>query len=125
MKAISINQPWAWLIAAGWKDIENRDWQTKYRGEVLIHTGKKFDYDGWLWVTQQFPHIIIPPIEDFFKGGIIGQVEIIDCVPESTSPWFFGKYGFVLQNAKHFEKPILCKGALGFFTPDYNSKYKT
>lgn len=37
MKAISIRQPWAWLIVNGFKDIENRSWRTKYRGPVLIH----------------------------------------------------------------------------------------
>jgi hypothetical protein len=38
MKALSIKQPWAWLIVNGHKDIENRDWRSdnpglKYRGE--------------------------------------------------------------------------------------------
>lgn len=37
MKALSIRQPWAWLIANGYKDIENRSWRTNYRGPVLIH----------------------------------------------------------------------------------------
>lgn len=39
MKAISIKQPWASLIAHGIKDIENRSWRTNYRGRVLIHAG--------------------------------------------------------------------------------------
>lgn len=39
MKAISIHQPWAWLIVEGYKDIENRTWLTAYRGPVLIHAG--------------------------------------------------------------------------------------
>ncbi|WP_245839042.1 ASCH domain-containing protein [Yersinia kristensenii] len=37
MKALSIRQPWAWLIVNGYKDIENRTWNTKCRGPVLIH----------------------------------------------------------------------------------------
>ena len=37
MKALSIRQPWAWLILHGGKDIENRTWATKLRGRVLIH----------------------------------------------------------------------------------------
>ena len=36
-KALSIQQPWAWLIVNDHKDIENRDWRTHYRGPVLIH----------------------------------------------------------------------------------------
>jgi len=43
MKALSIKQPWAYLIANGIKDVENRTWQTKYRGWVLIHASAKSD----------------------------------------------------------------------------------
>jgi len=48
MKAISIRQPWAWLIVNGYKDIENRSWPTKFRGRVLIHASKgmtRAEYD--------------------------------------------------------------------------------
>lgn len=37
MKALSIRQPWAWLILHGGKDIENRSWNTNFRGRFLIH----------------------------------------------------------------------------------------
>ena len=43
MKAISIRQPWAWLIVHGYKDVENRTWATKHRGPILIHAGKTLD----------------------------------------------------------------------------------
>ena len=39
MKALSINQPFGWAIAEGFKDIENRSWATNYRGEFYIHVG--------------------------------------------------------------------------------------
>ena len=42
-KAISIKQPWAYLIASGTKDVENRTWKTNFRGRVLIHVGAKVD----------------------------------------------------------------------------------
>lgn len=42
MKALSIRQPYAWLIVNGFKDIENRDWPTKFRGRVLIHAGATY-----------------------------------------------------------------------------------
>ena len=47
MKAITIKQPWASLIAAGLKDIENRTWKTNFRGRVLIHAAKVSVKDGW------------------------------------------------------------------------------
>ncbi|WP_229215634.1 ASCH domain-containing protein [Duganella sp. CY15W] len=40
MKALSIRQPWAWLIVNGYKDIENRSWSTNVRGKVLVHASK-------------------------------------------------------------------------------------
>ena len=47
MKALSIRQPWASLIVAGIKDIENRSWVTNYRGKLLIHAAQKFDKKGY------------------------------------------------------------------------------
>lgn len=43
MKAISIWQPWASLIALGHKRIETRGWSTGHRGPLLIHAAKKWD----------------------------------------------------------------------------------
>ena len=43
MKAISIRQPWAWLVVHGYKDVDNRTWATKHRGPILIHAGKALD----------------------------------------------------------------------------------
>jgi hypothetical protein len=40
MLALSIKQPWSWLIVFGHKDIENRSWPTRYRGRFLIHAGR-------------------------------------------------------------------------------------
>lgn len=42
MKALTIRQPWASLIAAGVKTIETRSWSTKYRGPLAIHAGLSF-----------------------------------------------------------------------------------
>jgi hypothetical protein len=49
-KAISIRQPWAWLIVNGFKDVENRSWKTKYRGPVLVHAGRKIEKYAYEWV---------------------------------------------------------------------------
>jgi len=52
-------------------------------------------------------------------GALVGSVEITNCVTASTSPWFFGKYGFQLQNPVAFARPIPYRGQLGFFeVPD-------
>ena len=116
MKALSIMQPWAWLIVAGHKDIENRTWPTSYRGPVLIHAGKRMDpeyADGHDW---DWPDIERPC--DFDMGGIVGEAEIVGCVTSSSSRWFQGTYGFVIRNARPLPfQP--CRGMLGFFAPDF------
>lgn len=132
MKALSVNQPWAWCIVNGYKPVENRDWNTKYRGEFLIHAGKKFDDDGYYFIKRMLPDVAVPTKEEFkaMMGGIVGKARLVNTVHISAKPlvlkedqpWFFGEYGFMLDDAEPCElKP--CKGALGFFTPDFNSRY--
>jgi hypothetical protein len=112
MKALSIKQPWAWLIVNGHKDIENREWSTKMRGKILIHAGKNIDRDGLRWIQSSHPEINLP--KTFELGGIVGEATITDCVTKSVSPWFFGTFGFVFKDAKPLPfKPY--KGQLGFF----------
>ena len=68
MLALSIQQPWAWLIVNGHKGVENRDWDTRQRGDILIHAGKKFDLDGHDWVKHTFPNIKLPLLYEFERG---------------------------------------------------------
>lgn len=42
MKALTLTQPWATLMALQSKRIETRSWPTHYRGEIIIHSSKKF-----------------------------------------------------------------------------------
>ena len=129
MKALSIRQPWAWLICNAGKDIENRNWPTRFRGRVLIHAGKtmtRADYEVCVIYCSGLPDGTLRedfrfPMFDELKdqcGGIIGETEIIGCVTESESVWFCGEYGFVLQNSKPL--PFTpCKGSLSFFEAIY------
>ena len=123
MRALSIKQPWSWLIVQGIKTIENRDWPTKFRGRFLIHAGKKLDEDGVHFSFDLLCSIGLLANADKMRrshelnrGGIVGEAEIVDCVDHSDSPWFFGKFGFVIVNAKPLPfRP--CKGKLGFVVP--------
>jgi hypothetical protein len=117
MKAISVRQPWAWLIVNGYKDIENRSWPTHQRGKVLIHAAKSMTRKEYneCRMHSELCGVMIPPFENLQRGGIVGEATISDCVATSSSPWFFGKYGFVLTEQKPL--PFLAlKGQLGFFS---------
>lgn len=111
MKALSVKQPWAWAIFHG-KDVENRSWATNYRGSLLIHASKTFDWEGldWLYKNSQKLGLIIPAASRLEKGAILGSVAMVECVEHSTSPWFFGPYGFVFTMPKLFDEPIPYKG---------------
>lgn len=130
MKALAIKQPWAEAITDGIKDIENRSWQTAFRGPVLIHASKAFDEDE---ETAYYDLVIRRGIKPLDKGsagrllrlvdraaercgGIVGVAEIVDCVSSSESAWFVGEFGFVLANARAIDL-IPCRGMLGFFDP--------
>ena len=139
MKALSVRAPWWWFILHCAKDIENRDWPTGYRGTVLLHASKwwkqdeaedDFDYAVGCYeeannVTMNLditePEVALETLRKIRSSGgcIVGMVDIVDCVKESESPWFFGEYGFALRKPVAFEKPIPFRGALGFFNiPD-------
>ena len=115
MKALSIKQPWAWLIVNGHKDVENRSWYTSYRGPVLIHAGKKIDNE-FLEIINHLPASahLVPRLSTLDTGGIIGIAEIVGCVTKSESPWFFGEYGFLIRNARPIPF-VPYRGQLGFF----------
>lgn len=110
MKVLSIKQPWAWAIVSGLKPIENRVWVTKFRGDFLIHAGKKIDQSGIDFIKS----IGISLPENFQTGGIIGWATITDCVDHYPSRWFSGPYGFIIKNPEPVEFVPL-KGQLGFF----------
>ena len=122
MKALSIKQPWAWLIVNGHKAVENRSWNTKFRGEFYIHASKSWDKNGYEWVKLNFPEIKMPNKEEFEKGGVVGRANLINTVhisdkrllTSSDVPWFIGEYGFILDNMEVTEFQPL-KGSLGFF----------
>ncbi|MEK6418463.1 MAG: ASCH domain-containing protein [Burkholderia gladioli] len=122
MKAISIRQPWAWLIAAGLKDIENRTWRTSYRGPILIHAAKGMTRDEYedvdFWLSDEGFAITLPARETLHRGGIIGVAELVNCFEwgVGASPWHMpGQYGFKLENFRALPSFVPYKGRLGIF----------
>lgn len=125
-KAISVRQPWAYLIASGAKDIENRTWRTKFRGRVLIHSGALNDH-YWLKKVKAIPGAwskLGNNSDNYRNSAIIGSVEIIDCIQNSSSIWAEpGCWHWVLKDPVMFVKPILnVKGKLSFFIPQIPEK---
>lgn len=106
------------------KDIENRDWPIptwfKLPQRIQVHVGKREDpIEGALDLAHKiglpYGSIMLSYSKFLPRGAIIGEVDIIGCVSKSQSPWFVGRYGFVLRNPVVYATPIVCRGKLGFF----------
>ena len=132
MLALSIRQPWAWLIVHGGKTIENRRWNTRVRGEFLIHAAKgmsRGEYDDAVdFVLGLGLSLVVPPFEALLRCGIVGRGRLVDVLPPCsvTDPldvywrpcahtWHMpGQFGFVLSDVEALPfRPL--RGELGFF----------
>lgn len=92
MKAITIWQPWAQLIAIGAKKYETRSWATNYRGPIAIHAAKRpFNTDPFFdRELNQFKEALnIPDIYSFDSlplGCIIATVRLVRCSKIEVEP---------------------------------------
>lgn len=113
VKAISIRQPWAWLVVQGIKPIENRSRAFKHRGPLAIHaTGTLYEreYDA---ACKALGRSI--PEDALELGGIIGAVDVVDVVEDHLSRWFRGPYGLLLKNPRPCSF-VPVQGQLGIWT---------
>lgn len=138
MKALTIIQPWATLIASGHKMNETRSWKTNYRGEVLIHAGKNpKDYTSGCYIGdpdgRHFQEAGITPnnFEDLPRGSIIGKATLVNRIHinkefrdhlKRSNPaeyafgdYRIGRYAWVFENPVLFKKPIPARGRQGLW----------
>jgi len=124
MKALSIHQPWAWAILHAGKNVENRSRRTTHRGPLLVHASKSrasYDaHDPEKWLERY--GVALPAWEELVKGAIVGQVEVVDCVPVeqlSSVAWASGPWCWVLQNPRALAEPVEWKGQQSLYqVPD-------
>ena len=136
MNALSLIEPWASLVAWGYKKIETRSWYTPYRGVIAIHASKSkeaikdpedvdflFDEAGlatpdwWPDEPTKYP-----------LGKVVAVVRLLDCkrmtadLIAKTSEqevafgaWQEGRFAWYLGEARRIEEAIPCRGALGLW----------
>ena len=125
MYAITIAQPYAYLVAIGEKDIENRSWvpNEKYIGQrIAIHAGKGGIYQEDLdYVEKRLGRSLQFGRLDETQGCIIATAILDSVVVATTSTWYEGRkmdgknnYGLVLKAVRRCE-PIPCTGALSLW----------
>lgn len=143
MKAITIKQPWATLIALGEKKFETRSWQTHYKGEIAIHAGKSIDKEAFKEFLHTLKNHGIHTIDDLPIGSIVAKAEIVRChkvfsdygdkaimetgIKIEGNEYLFGnyeedRYGWELKNIVKLDNPIEAKGKLSLWDWDENKK---
>ena len=137
MKALSGYAEWFWLMAKNIKPVENRVWSlSRYfrRAElpvrIYLHASKtpapRDDIDVIVSLLTDEEFELFDMVDfDELRGKLIGEVTIVDEVRGddigmdiTRSPWFVGPYGFVVEDGLLYDKPIPCRGQLGFFNPE-------
>lgn len=129
IRALSLWQPWATLIAIGLKPYETRGWPTVYRGELAIHAAK----------TKECLHLLDEsPFREAFNraglsvarvplGALVCTCTLANCYaadnvePDPWGDYSPGRFAFHLIEIKPLPKPIPCKGQQGFWTVDLDT----
>ncbi|NGP60081.1 ASCH domain-containing protein [Paenibacillus thiaminolyticus] len=144
MKAITIIQPWATLIALGEKNFETRGWATKYRGPLAIHAGKKVDREAcemepikstlaeYGYTADELPTGAVVAIAELtecwsvsrcLRGDIIlerdgGNEMREDSIGKREEAFGYyddGRYAWELTDVKQLPVPIPAKGQQGLW----------
>jgi hypothetical protein len=108
VKALSVKQPWANLIAEGEKTIETRTWATDHRGELLIVSSREPD---------------IPP-----AGYALAVATLVECRPMSVLDEPAARcrkypraYAWVLENIRRIKQPFPVQGQRHLFEVDVSA----
>lgn len=134
MRALTLWRPWDWAILNG-KPVENRNWKPPpaiVGQRIALHSGKVYDYEAGVMIRE-----LLGRCETLPAGHIVGTTLVVGWVERDTeacrrngvktlisapgldwaleSPWFFGPYGWVLQDTRALARPIPRKGAQGLW----------
>ena len=145
MKALTLWQPWASLIALGEKKIETRSWQTTYRGMLAIHASQKMTREmkllcerepfasaldrvfaagdelplGAIVAVCELRNVLMPArnINGYYLIGNLGSNEFAYITePElSFGDYTPGRYAWMLKNVCRLQVPVVCRGAQGLW----------
>jgi hypothetical protein len=123
-------QPYAWLFSNGLLTIDDRAWETRYRGSIAIHASKRFHLEYYDFVKNRSGWNLPAP-KDYETGGVVGVAKLVDCVKPNnetidgltdakTERSHFGAsgfYGFVFKDAKPLGL-VKVRGMPGIFEVD-------
>lgn len=125
MRALTIQQPFAELIAQGVKRVENRTWRTRYRGPLVIHAGRGRD-----WLARADAEDIARAGDDLALGVVVAVAELVACVEIgelftvgtllgedwSRHEYAHGPWCWLLANVRRLAEPIPAAGRQSLWT---------
>ena len=137
MKALSVWQPWAWLIVNGYKHVENRTWilpEAMAGQRIYVHASKREDWTAWRIIKNKHPEIWAKISQDGLvvnegfrralpRGYLVGEVTLKSCGWGYPSGWAEPDYWqWILADPVAFEIPIPCRGRQGLFEVEMEKK---
>lgn len=126
IKAISLWQPWASLVAAGVKRHETRHWSTAYRGPIAIHAAKTLDLAG---APDQLCEAVSGPYwsKNLPRGVVVAVGQLADCSPaervasyatqadQRAGNFARGRFAWRIENVRRLITPVPLIGRQGLF----------
>ncbi len=139
IRAISLWQPWASLVALGVKRYETRSWRMKHRGPLAIHATKSWNREVLRWLlrsgdedAERIMEMLaangILALDDLPLGAVLCVTRAIDCVPvesirDGLSPleraagdYSDGRWATELEVTEVYDPPIPARGRQGLWT---------
>lgn len=142
MKALTMTQPWATLVALGENTIETRSWSTRYRGPLAIHTAKGFPESARaLCDVEPYRSVLArggyDSANELPRGVIVALARLDDVIVFTRTSlretrlrsargllprheadfgnFSPGRFGFVLSRLQRLSAPVAAKGMLGLW----------
>ena len=142
MKALTMTQPWATLVALGENSIETRSWSTSYRGLLAIHSARAFPKEARALCDEEPYRTVLArggyaSQDDLPRGSVIALAHLDEVMaftrsslretraraaqrllPEHEADFGDfspGRFGCVLSHGRRLSKPIPAKGMLGLW----------
>jgi len=140
MKAISLWQPWASLVAFGEKRFETRSWSTAYRGPIAIHATKTFPASAVYLCANEPPfHATLAKAgfrrpDELPRGAVVAVAELVACIStndlrdllaewpkgasrdeEDFGDFSPGRWAWKMENVRRLADPVPAKGARGLW----------
>lgn len=136
MKALTLRQPWASLVAWGFKGIETRSWQTRHRGPLAIHAAKGFrDFrltEPLVDCLRQIPGY--SSLRALPRGVVLATCTLAVVLPIEDRPLVIagleqafgdyspGRFAWFLDDVVRLPEPIAARGRLGLWKWERSSE---